>query len=1125
MSDGTVMAENNPNTSSTSSFGYVWYRLTPDANGHYVNGIWSDVAPMNDTRLFHATQVLRDGRLFVAGGEYGTGIAKAEVFDPQANGGFGSWTPINPPTTLLDPAKNQKFVDCESKMLADGSVLLAPVNPSVAKADLRYNPVTNGWSQGPTNLNKQSEVSWVKLPDGSILTIDPFNGYLGEPGTNSERYIPALGTWILDANLPVNLWVDLSAAGLVGEIGAGLLLPNGKAFYLGGSGHTAIYTPSGSTTPGNWVAGPDIPNGLSAADAPAVMMPNGKILCAVAGPPFVDSNTNVNFPKPTSFFEYDYSLGSTGQFTQVSGPTGSTDNTPPFETAFLALPDGSILYCNSMERDFPYNDAPLYVYVPDGPQVTLGKQPAITSIAPNGDGSFHLTGTGLNGISEGAAYGDNKQMDSNYPLIMFMDTNNGHIDYGRTYNWSSSGVQSGSTIETTDFTLPPGLNPQTYLVAISASGVTSAPVTFSFVTPSSLSLCPGDNGALSVIASPQPASYQWLFNGQPLSGQTSPQLNFVSATTNQSGLYSLRVTSANGTFTSLPSQVSVGVWAIQLPPDTTTATLCQPETLSLTAQGKGQLAIQWFRNGYLVVPDSRITTIAVPQAGGGTTFSLNFSDIQYRDDGVYTAFISDNCGSVTVGYFSLRVTPNPPWLLVANQGPPPRYYASMAYDSDRHVTVLFGGNNASSIQFNDTWEFDGTNWAQRFPAISPPARALAQLAYDSLRHRCVLFGGQTYANSQLQITKDTWEWDGTNWVNIPTPHVPGWDQPWWFAGCYDSARGETLVFSGLDSSLWGYDGTDWRLKSPAGGPPVDSHPLMTFDSFRNVAVLLGGNSQSNYTPYASAAVWEWNGSAWKERTQSGQGYGGANSSAMAAFDTFRGESVVYGYVSGTVDGTNINNLPYPYGYRFIWRWNGRQWQADLPTSTPGAILQQYGSMCFDTWRNTIVEFGGVYTSVNPNYTYELTCLSSPAVLSQPLIQYFLPGEQVQLSVVVAGAPTINYQWQKETVNLTDSAHLSGSTNNILAINAAVPADAGNYLLVASNLCGLTFTQPITLVPSAGTIKIARSGGLLVFTWSNTGVMLQTASSLLGPWTTISGATSPYIISTSASETFFRLAVP
>jgi len=127
--------------------------------------------------------------------------------------------------------------------------------------------------------------------------------------------------------------------------------------------------------------------------------------------------------------------------------------------------------------------------------------------------------------------------------------------------------------------------------------------------------------------------------------------------------------------------------------------------------------------------------------------------------------------------------------------------------------------------------------------------------------------------------------------------------------------------------------------------------------------------------------------------------------------------------------------------------------------------------------------------------------------------------------VVAGAPTINYQWQKETVNLTDSAHLSGSTNNILAINAAVPADAGNYLLVASNLCGLTFTQPITLVPSAGTIKIARSGGLLVFTWSNTGVMLQTASSLLGPWTTISGATSPYIISTSASETFFRLAVP
>jgi len=35
----------------------------------------------------------------------------------------------------------------------------------------------------------QDEASWVKLPDDSILTIDPF-------GTLSERYIPASNSWV-----------------------------------------------------------------------------------------------------------------------------------------------------------------------------------------------------------------------------------------------------------------------------------------------------------------------------------------------------------------------------------------------------------------------------------------------------------------------------------------------------------------------------------------------------------------------------------------------------------------------------------------------------------------------------------------------------------------------------------------------------------------------------------------------------------------------------------------------------------------------------------------------------------------------------------------------------------------
>jgi len=94
LSDGTVMAANQG--------GNAWYRLTPDSHGSYLNGTWSARPSMNSTRLFYSSTVLRDGRVLVAGGEYGTGAATAEIYDPVAN----SWASIPVPTSLLNPANN-----------------------------------------------------------------------------------------------------------------------------------------------------------------------------------------------------------------------------------------------------------------------------------------------------------------------------------------------------------------------------------------------------------------------------------------------------------------------------------------------------------------------------------------------------------------------------------------------------------------------------------------------------------------------------------------------------------------------------------------------------------------------------------------------------------------------------------------------------------------------------------------------------------------------------------------------------------------------------------------------------------------------------------------------------------
>src|SRR5262245_35194262 len=251
---------------------------------------------MHDTRLYYSSDVVTNGKVFIAGAEYGTGNNSAEVYNPLSD----SWTRCPPP-----PAGQTLFFDSISTILPNGNVLIAPVGPASPGATVIYVTASNVRANGGTLFRGtyQDEASWVKLPDDSILTIDPF-------GINSERYIPSLNRWINDSDVPVSLYDPFGF-----EMGAAFLLPNGKAFFIGSTGNTALYTPSGSTNFGVWEAGAVLPNAQGAPDAPAAMMVNGKVLCAVSPVPTASDH----FPAPTSFYEYDSAANS---FTRINGPTG-----------------------------------------------------------------------------------------------------------------------------------------------------------------------------------------------------------------------------------------------------------------------------------------------------------------------------------------------------------------------------------------------------------------------------------------------------------------------------------------------------------------------------------------------------------------------------------------------------------------------------------------------------------------------------------------------------------------------------------------------------------------------------------------------------------------------------------
>ena len=102
--DGTVMAQQFAKNNNTS-----WYKLSPDANGHYANGNWSNLSSMHFNRLYYSSVVLQDGRVFIAGAEYGNGTTNAEIYDPVAN----SWSIVSIPSGIinLNNTVNSNFVN------------------------------------------------------------------------------------------------------------------------------------------------------------------------------------------------------------------------------------------------------------------------------------------------------------------------------------------------------------------------------------------------------------------------------------------------------------------------------------------------------------------------------------------------------------------------------------------------------------------------------------------------------------------------------------------------------------------------------------------------------------------------------------------------------------------------------------------------------------------------------------------------------------------------------------------------------------------------------------------------------------------------------------------------------
>jgi hypothetical protein len=519
LTDGTVICHNTVG----GTYGTGWDKLTPNASGSYVNGTWTTIASMASDRLFFSTQVLPNGNVYVAGGEYGAGGNKGEIYNTVTN----TWSAAGPvPATF---SNSQCIYDGNSTLLDNGNVLEGPqLGPNPSFNCLFYNPSTNVYSVAPNALYNHDEAAWLKLPDSSVL-------FVGIASTKSNRYIGKTNTWVNDGIVPVNLYDPFGE-----EAGAAFMLPNGKAFFLGATGHNAIYTPSGNATPGTWTAAADFPtiggNKMGTTDAPSCMMGNGHILCAASPVGFNASN---EFRNPVYFFEYDYTTNTFAQVTSIIPGVGadSLNNISCYQVNMLQLADGNVLV--SIDQDAISNE--YFVYTPGSGPLAAGK-PVINSLYQTTCASYFLTGKVFNGISEGAAYGDDWEMSTNYPLVRL--TNGPNVYYARTTLWNRPGVvQTDSLEDTVQFTLPVGLPAGTYNLVVVANGIPSSPITFttygvSAVATTNVTCGGGSDG--SATATAQGGNLPYTYNWTP-SGGTSAIATGLTA-----GTYTITLTDAIG---------------------------------------------------------------------------------------------------------------------------------------------------------------------------------------------------------------------------------------------------------------------------------------------------------------------------------------------------------------------------------------------------------------------------------------------------------------------------------------------------------------------------------------------------------------------------------------------------
>ena len=314
------------------------------------------------------------------------------------------------------------------------------------------------------------------------------------------------------------------------------------------------------------------------------------------------------------------------------------------------------------------------------------------------------------------------------------------------------------------------------------------------------------------------------------------------------------------------------------------------------------------------------------------------------------------------------------------------------YDAMDGYVLLFGGSLCLLLPINslsrcspmailgDTWIYSNSSWSERYPSPTPSARLGASIAFDSNDGVVIMFGGYGTANSNFTLN-DTWEFWAGGWSATPSPISSsnpafGWSEPEVVSGgigaqsgvqaasmTYDSLDKVPIMFGGYNhtkgqpavdyNETLEYSnllGLQWWGVSDGQSPSGRYGAAMTYDAADGYVVLFGGWNISGTSTISLSDTWTYTvGSGWNELHPST--HPSARGAAAMFYDPSLDKVVLFG--GATTSGTTYT----PLGD--TWEFAGGAWTLVVPSSGHHPAARSNASMAyFPQWSSTINQFAG-----------------------------------------------------------------------------------------------------------------------------------------------------------------------